>query len=213
MLVMGCASTLPQSPPSTKDKPAKRFVSCDKVSDIPEDYTWSIPGYHHTVSSRFSQFSITQVRGEPDQFTFCIDCPCPTSKSNAQANLPVDQAKATRNQRKAVIHFDHASVQIDAKQQATLKRLYQSLSEHEQLTITGYTDDTAPGGRIENEVLARQRAQAVVDYLVSLDLDPKRATIKASPLCCYIASNDTAAGRALNRRAEILISFSLSTQR
>ena len=211
--MIGCAPTLPQSPPSTKDKPTKRFVSCNKVSDIPEGYTWSIPGYHDTVSSRSAQISITQVRGEPDQFTFCLDCPCPTSKSKAPTNLPVDQAKAGHNQRKAVIHFDHASTIIEAKQQAILNRLYQSLSEHEQLTVTGYTDDTAPGGRIENEVLARQRAQAVVDYLVSLGLDPKRVTIKASPLCCYIASNDTDTGRALNRRAEILISSSLSTQR
>ena len=210
---MGCASTLSQSPPSTKYKPAKRFVSCDNGADIPEDYPWSIPGYHDTVSTRSAQFSITQVRGEPNQFTSCIDCPCPTSKSKAQANLPVGEEKAVRNQRKAVIHFDHASVKIDAKQQAMLWRLYQSLSERSQLTITGYTDDTAPGGIIENEVLARQRAQAVVDYLIALGLDPKRVTIKASPLCCYIASNDSDAGRALNRRAEILISSSLSTQR
>ena len=211
--MMGCASSPQQSQQPTKAEPTKQVKSCNKVSNIPEDYPWSIPGYHNTISKQAHQISIIQTRGEPDQFIFCDDCPCPTSKSKALANKSIGQKKATRNLRKVVIHFNNASAQIDVKQQATIKRLYQSLPDSYQLTITGYTDDTAPGGTVENEALAQQRAQAVLSYLVELGFDKNKATTKASPLCCYIAPNNTDAGRALNRRTEILISSSLSTQR
>lgn len=211
--MMGCTSTPQQNQQPTNAEPTKQVARCEKISNIPDDYPWSIPGYHSTVSNQARQISITQTRGEPNQFKFCDDCPCPTSKSNIKASASIDQKKATRNLRKIVIQFDNASAQIDIKQQATLKRLFQSLPDSYQLTITGYTDDTAPGGTVENEVLAQQRAQAVFMHLVELGLDENKATTEASPLCCYIAPNNTDAGRALNRRTEILISYSLSTQR
>ena len=210
---MGCASAPQQSQPLTKAEPNKQVTSCNEISNIPEDYPWSIPGYHNNVSKQAHQISIIQTRGEPNQFTFCDDCPCPTSKGKTLANKSIGQKKATRNLRKVVIHFNNASAQIDTKQQAKLTRLYQSLSDNYQLTITGYTDDTAPGGTVENKALAQQRAQAVLSYLIELGFDKDRASTKASPLCCYIAPNNTDAGRALNRRTEILIFSSISIQR
>ena len=211
--MMGCASSPQQSQPQTNAEPNEQVNSCNEIPNIPEDYPWSIPGYHNTVSKQAHHISIIQTRGEPNQFTFCDDCPCPTSKNKTQENKSIAQKEATRNLRKVVIHFNNASAQIDAKQQATLKRLYQSLPNNHQLTITGYTDDTAPGGTVENETLAQQRAQAVLSHLVELGFDKNKASTKASPLCCYIAPNNTDAGRALNRRTEILISSSISTQR
>jgi outer membrane protein OmpA-like peptidoglycan-associated protein len=70
------------------------------------------------------------------------------------------------------------------------------------LEIRGRTDEL--GSAALNDVLARNRALAVRDYLRALHL-PEQTTIHVSAkgACCYVADNDTKEGRAANRRVEI----------
>ncbi len=70
------------------------------------------------------------------------------------------------------------------------------------IDIRGRTDEL--GSAALNDVLARNRALAVRDYLRAQRL-PEETTIRLSfkGACCYVAGNDTAAGRAANRRVEI----------
>lgn len=212
---MGCAST-PEPSSEQKATPVASAVNhCNKqISSVDDNYPWSIPGYHDTLTKQSAPFSITKTRGEPDQFIICSDCPCVTPK-NATEHKPLkkkENARATSNLKKVVIRFEPASHVLRKQQQQRLTRSYQSLPEQYQLTITGYTDDTTPGGSITNESLALQRATVVFNFLVALGLDEDHATLKASPLCCYVAPNTTDSGRALNRRVEIIIT-SLSTNR
>ena len=53
-------------------------------------------------------------------------------------------------------------------------------------------------------VLAQNRALAVRDYLRQNEL-PEQTLIRVSfkGACCYVAANDTAEGRAANRRVEL----------
>ena len=218
-LVMGCAST-PEPSSEHKAAPVTAQVNhCNKpVSSIDDNYPWSIPGHHNTLTKQPAALHIAQIRGEPNQFIICADCPCVTPK-NAIKNKPAkkkennkDKAISANNPKKIVIRFEHASFVLNEQQEQLLTRSYHALPDPYQLTITGYTDDTTPGGSITNESLAQQRAKAVFDFLVMLGLDEDHTTIKASPLCCYIAPNTTDSGRALNRRVEIIIT-SLSTNR
>lgn len=204
-MVMGCAST---SPITDKKEPQQfiKTVPCQDVNAaIADDYPWSIPGHHSTIISRYSSFGVTQVRGTPNQFTLCSDCPCPTPKSVAKASVDVSSKDISNNLHKVVIQFDHASYLLGEHERQRLTRFYQSLHDDYRLTITGYTDDTAPGGTITNDSLAQKRAQSVFDFLASLGLKAETATLKASPLCCYVATNSTDTGRALNRRAEVVM--------
>ncbi len=210
---MGCASTpVPNSEP--KEAPNRGQVNdCNRQnSPINSDYPWSIPGRHNTLTKQTDSFGITQTRDETNQFIICADCPCPTLKRAAKVSTAAAETDAKANRQKTVVHFGPASYQLGDPQQQKLRRFHQSLPDRYQLTITGYTDDTAPGGTITNASLAWLRAKAVFDFLVTLGLEGRHATIKASPLCCYVAPNTTASGRALNRRAEIVMT-SLSTQR
>ena len=70
------------------------------------------------------------------------------------------------------------------------------------IEIRGRTDEL--GSAAFNELLARNRALAVRDYLRAQHL-PEMTTIRLSfkGACCYVAGNDTAEGRAANRRVEI----------
>ena len=209
---MGCAST-PEPSNEQKETPdAKQVNYCNKqISTIDNDYPWSIPGHHETLTKQPVSFSISQTRGEPDQFIICSDCPCPTAKNAIESKPLKDKTASKSNPKKVVVRFKPASHILDEQQQQLLTRSYQTLPDQYQVTITGYTDDTTPGGTITNESLASQRASVVFDFLITLGLDESRATIKASPLCCYVASNKTDSGRALNRRVEIIIT-SLSTK-
>lgn len=69
--------------------------------------------------------------------------------------------------------------------------------------IFGYTDNT--GSLQVNTTLSNQRANAVRNYLLKCGVDANRLTATGVPMADYIASNDTAEGRALNRRVEIYI--------
>ena len=56
-----------------------------------------------------------------------------------------------------------------------------------------------------NQRLSENRAKAVVDYLVSKGVDPKRLQYKGFGKSQPIDSNTTEAGRARNRRVELKI--------
>lgn len=218
-LVVGCAST-PEPSSEPKEASVATSVShCNKqIKTVDDNYPWSIPGYHATLTKQPSALHTTQTRGEPNQFIICADCPCVTPKS-AIKRKPTkkkennkDKAISANTPKKLVIRFEHASFVLSEQQEQLLTRSYQALPDPYQLTITGYTDDTMSGGSITNESLALQRATAVFNFLITLGLDEKRTSVKASPLCCYVAPNTTDSGRALNRRVEIIMT-SLPTNR
>ncbi len=73
----------------------------------------------------------------------------------------------------------------------------------EELRVEGHTDDT--GTREKNLKLSNDRAAAVKQYLISKGIAPKRLISKGYGDTRPIASNDTDAGRALNRRVNFRI--------
>lgn len=69
--------------------------------------------------------------------------------------------------------------------------------------IYGYTDNT--GSMAVNERVATGRADAVRNYLLNSGVSGTRLSAEGLPMQDYIASNETAEGRAQNRRVEIYI--------
>ncbi|MCM1163269.1 MAG: OmpA family protein [Muribaculaceae bacterium] len=69
--------------------------------------------------------------------------------------------------------------------------------------IYGYTDDT--GTLQVNERVATGRADAVRNYLLNSGVSATRLSAEGLPMQDYVASNNTAEGRAQNRRVEIYI--------
>ncbi|MDY3858073.1 MAG: OmpA family protein [Muribaculaceae bacterium] len=70
--------------------------------------------------------------------------------------------------------------------------------------IYGFTDNT--GSMKVNEPLSTNRAKAVESYLANSGISVTRLTAQGIPMADYVASNDTAEGRAQNRRVEVYIS-------
>jgi outer membrane protein OmpA-like peptidoglycan-associated protein len=70
--------------------------------------------------------------------------------------------------------------------------------------IEGFTDST--GSSAHNDRLSQERAESVRAALVQAGADPSRIVARGLGQSQPVASNDTAAGRQLNRRVEVLIS-------
>lgn len=72
------------------------------------------------------------------------------------------------------------------------------------LAVEGHTD--AVGSDEYNMTLSDKRAAAVRDYLISQGLNPDSITAQGFGKANPVATNDTAEGRSLNRRVEMVVS-------
>ncbi len=72
------------------------------------------------------------------------------------------------------------------------------------LQVEGYTDST--GTEQFNQKLSEQRANTVRDFLASQGVNPQTMTAVGYGENYPVASNDTAAGRKMNRRVELVVS-------
>ena len=79
------------------------------------------------------------------------------------------------------------------------------MKEYDQtvVEVAGHTDSI--GSDEVNQRLSEQRANAVTQYLVAQGLNPQRFIVVGAGKRHPIASNDTEAGRAANRRVEITL--------
>ncbi|MBP6431296.1 MAG: OmpA family protein [Ferruginibacter sp.] len=75
--------------------------------------------------------------------------------------------------------------------------------DDERIELQGHTDNV--GKAPKNMILSQQRAQTVMAYVISKGIDPSRLTAKGYGMTKPIATNKTAAGKALNRRTEVKI--------
>ena len=84
-----------------------------------------------------------------------------------------------------------------------LQAVLKELTEHPEvkgLRIQGHTDNTGSAAR--NKELSKQRAQTVLDWLVKHGIDASRLTAEGFGPDKPLESNDTEAGRRVNRRVE-----------
>ena len=103
------------------------------------------------------------------------------------------------------ILFPPNGTTLSASAQTELAQFAASLKQNAEtnVQIFGFTDNT---GSLEvNTRVADGRALAVDRFLVDSGISPTRLTYQGIPMADYVASNDTEAGRAQNRRVEIYI--------
>lgn len=103
---------------------------------------------------------------------------------------------------RAGFDFDQAVLKAEDKQRldAAVAQL-KTMPEDATIQVTGYTDSV--GSEKYNQELSMRRAQAAQEYLVSNGVDQKRIVLSGMGESNPIASNDTAEGRAQNRRVEV----------
>ena len=95
---------------------------------------------------------------------------------------------------------------LNATSKANLSKFAAQMADlpETDITIYGHTDNT--GSDAVNERLSKQRAQSVLDYLKPCGISADRMTSEGMSYHMPVASNETAEGRAQNRRVEVYIS-------
>ena len=135
-----------------------------------------------------------------------------TPQLTAQATIRIDGsvalAKAFESQRRVRIygiHFDVDSAKIQPRSEATIAQIAQVLGAHPdwKMRVEGHTD--SDGGAAYNKALSDRRAQSVVSDLVThYHIARSRLTSAGFGLTHPVAANTTEAGKALNRRVELV---------
>ncbi|MBW3563762.1 MAG: OmpA family protein [Acidobacteria bacterium] len=99
--------------------------------------------------------------------------------------------------------FDSAALRADSRQ--SLRDMASVFVEYPdtRIDISGHTDSV--GSASYNQNLSEERARAVTRYLTSQGVSPTRITARGYGESLPTSSNETAAGRQLNRRVEIQI--------
>ncbi|WPU94598.1 OmpA family protein [Mucilaginibacter sabulilitoris] len=103
------------------------------------------------------------------------------------------------------ILFDTDKSDLKPAAQANLQNLAASLQKNQNtnILIVGHTDDT--GSDSHNMDLSVRRAESVKSYIVADNVAASRLTTSGKGEAEPIADNTTTAGRAQNRRVEIVI--------
>ncbi|QPF73339.1 OmpA family protein [Roseateles sp. DAIF2] len=99
--------------------------------------------------------------------------------------------------------FDVGRADIKPQMRPVLDEIGRNLDPKVQVTVVGHTDST--GNDAINNPLSLERAESVRTYLGNRGVAPSRLFIEGRGSREPVASNDTDAGRAQNRRVEIFL--------
>jgi len=104
------------------------------------------------------------------------------------------------------ILFPTNGTTLSATAQTELAQFAASLKENPNtnVQIYGFTDNT--GTMAVNQRVSTGRADSVLSFLAQCGITPTRLSAQGVPMADYVATNDTPAGRAQNRRVEIYVS-------
>ena len=187
-------------------------------------------GRHATAPARLAQLDF----GRDAVFAQCVPPACPTrtpktlateaprqsidpaaspAPAEPVAPAPVQPVPATTAElsRTVIVQFALGSAKLSRAARSQLNTAMDDLLPVRRITIIGRTDSTGP--LAFNQDLALARALAVRDHLRRTH--PALAatlTLRARGACCYIAPNDTLAGRAQNRRVEVVFQMNEEDQ-
>jgi outer membrane protein OmpA-like peptidoglycan-associated protein len=102
--------------------------------------------------------------------------------------------------------FDTDEAQLKSGGVRNVQRLAEFFKEYPQRTvmIEGFTDSTGSDGH--NQVLSERRADSVRTALLDMGMGSDRISSRGYGRSYPVAGNDTAAGRQMNRRVEVVVS-------
>jgi outer membrane protein OmpA-like peptidoglycan-associated protein len=198
----------PNTPAEARLSVDKNGCTLDADGDGVPDYLDKCPNTPLEARSAIDQYGCprdTDGDGIPDYLDNCPQVPgvvsnhgCPELKTEIKKLFQ----KALRG-----IQFETGKYVIKPTSFTILNQIAVVLKENPTylIEVQGHTDNA--GNQEANTKLSASRANAVKEYLTNKGVDANRVTSKGYGDTMPVASNSTAAGKALNRRVEFVVSF------
>ena len=114
----------------------------------------------------------------------------------------IDAVKTTFDE--SGIYFATAKYSLDANAKATLNKVADWIKNNPDtdVAIIGHTDNV--GSEAYNQGLSERRARTVANYLINRGVNRGQVTTQGFGYSRPVADNDTAEGRAQNRRTDLV---------
>jgi chemotaxis protein MotB len=197
-------------------------VSKGKYNNLEEQYT-GLQGQYKQLQGQY-----TDLQGQYRQLQ--QSSAAQAAQSAAELAAAKKQAAAEKAQigrlQEAILFtvnsdllFRSGSWEMSPQGQELIAKLAPKLAPYQQnkLVVNGYTDNVPiePALKREgipsNEVLSQKRAEAVMQYLISQGVKPDMISARGFGEAKPIAANNTAKGRAQNRRVEVTLAGQTSS--
>jgi outer membrane protein OmpA-like peptidoglycan-associated protein len=147
--------------------------------------------------------------GTPDKDDLCPDVAASVANGGCPAKVVVQPDKLELKEK---IQFDRDSPLMGAASNAALDEVAKTLQDNPGFRVQLEGHASSEGPAEHNQTLSEQRAQAVLDYLVSRGVAKERLTSKGFSSSVPTGSNKTVAGREANRRVEFVVNFILASE-
>ncbi len=140
-------------------------------------------------------------------------------ESSLSGEVSANQVRITRLQNAIKVSvnsqllFPSGGWQMPPDAAQTIQKMAPILIPHQEdrVIVSGYTDNTPIGpdlaaqGITSNQILSQKRAETVMNFLISQGMSPSMVSAQGFGDADPVASNDTAQGRAQNRRVDITL--------
>jgi chemotaxis protein MotB len=184
-------------------------VSKGKYNDLDAKYN-DLQGQYNTLQGQYQKLQQSSAAQAAQSSAEMAALKKDLAADKVHVTRLQDAIKYTVN---SDLLFRSGSWQMSTQGQEVIAKLAPRLAPFQQskIVVNGYTDN-APVGRAlqrqgitSNEVLSQKRAEAVMQYLISQGVKPDFISARGFGEAEPIASNDTAQGRAQNRRVELTL--------
>lgn len=180
------------------------------------DATLEAPHVEQLGHGPYARFVICAGRGCPTPTRKTLYVPPPAPKTASLVRPLVSEPTSTLEpaspaEVSAVVRFDEGRSALSPSAKTILTATVARAEgmpgsdrlKVDTLRVIGRTDST--GHQDVNDGLALARARVVRDYVLGkLHELPSKVELEAKGSCCYAASNETAGGRRINRRVELI---------
>lgn len=122
-----------------------------------------------------------------------------------EVNIPLSRIKVGETIVLNNIFYESDKYDLKDESNAELEVVVKMLEKNPSLKVEigGHTDNT--GSEEKNRILSENRAKSVYDYLVNRSISADRVSYKGYASSKPLATNDTAEGKAKNRRTELVV--------
>ena len=146
--------------------------------------------------------------GIPDNVDRCPDVAGPMDNWGCPAykKLVVQRDKLELKEK---LYFAYDQAVLQEISFPVLDEVAQALKDNKGFRVQVEGHASSEGGDDHNQTLSEQRAEAVLDYLVTHGIDKGRLASKGFGSSVPIDTNETVAGRENNRRVEFVVYFTI----